>query len=307
MAFAGASCGGGGGGGGGGGSIGSTGGTDTTQSGVVAQDRASVTPSPVTAARNSPPGAFAADYLRATTFTSLVVEIDYAQGKPPSSAAVAILQARLEERCNKPDGVTVLVDDAIPTGEFAATLSVDRIAAIEAAHRDTYSNLATKTAAFYVLYVSGASDLDEPSGRILGLAYAGSSIAFFIDAADPGTGSLVTRTEVEATGIVHESGHLLGLVDGGVPEVTLHEDAAHPAHCTTRTCVMFWTVTIDPSLNLLDPTFAEFDAFCAADLEAFGGRSVPLTVAPASLSFRVEAGVCGMDAWRRSLAKTSAK
>jgi hypothetical protein len=284
---------------GGGGTGGSTG---PSRPGFIARDRASVTPDPITAARNSGPGDFAADFLRDTNFTSLVVEIDYPQGKAPSAAAVALLRTRLVEHCNKPDGVTVDVDDAIPAAEFRTVNSIPDIAAIEAEHRQSFSDLSTQTAAFYILYVSGLSDLDEAEGAILGVAYAGSSIAFFIDAADPGVVTVITKIEVEATGVVHEAGHLLGLVDGGVPMVREHADRAHPGHCDVTSCVMYWTVTVDPSSDVLDPSFAAFDRLCSDDLEAFGGRGTVLPLAPARIGFRVAAGVCGNEAWRRSQA-----
>jgi hypothetical protein len=300
------SCGGGG-GGGGGGNGGGGGGTDTQGSAAISQDRASVTPSPVVAARQSPPGAFAADYLRGTSFTSLVVEIDYPVGKAPSPEAVSLLEARLAERCDKPDGIVVNVDDAIATSEFPDPVSVDDLARLEAAHRDTFSNLATKTAAMYVLYVPGSSDLDEPqSGSvILGLAYAGSSIGFFIDNANPGRTTLVTRQEIEGTGIVHECGHLLGLVDGGCPMVVDHEDDEHRGHCNVPTCVMFWQVSIDPQSRIIDLSFAEFDPHCAADMAAFGGLPVsPLSVRPSVIPGPfppIHVGDCGVGilAWRR--------
>lgn len=288
-------CGGGGGGGSGGGGGGGGGGS-------VSQDLASVTPTPQVAARISGPGDFAADYLRSTHFRSLVVEIDYPAGKAPSPEAVNLLQERLAERCDKPDGVTVQVDDAIPASEFPPVLSVSDLAALEQAHRSTFSNAASETAAFYILYVSGHSDADSADGAVLGLAYAGSSIGFFIDQADPGPVPLVTKQEVEGAGVVHESGHLLGLVDGGTPMVTPHEDAQHVAHCDDSTCVMYWVITIDPLANITDTTFAEFDAHCSADMTAFGGRALPLIIqaqsarSPGSAAERVAVGRCGNSA-----------
>jgi len=74
-----------------------------------------VTPNPRAAAVDSGPGAFAADYLRATVFTRLVVEVDYPASRPPTQASLDLLRDRLIERCDKPDGVEVVADDAIPT------------------------------------------------------------------------------------------------------------------------------------------------------------------------------------------------
>jgi hypothetical protein len=190
--------------------------------------------------------------------------------------------------------VTILVDDAIPAGEFPSVLSVSDLVEIERAHRSTFSDQTAQTAAFYILYVSGHSDADSDDGFVLGLAYAGSSIGFFIDQADPGPLPVVTQEEIEGAGVVHESGHLLGLVDGGVPMVVAHEDRRHPAHCNVSSCVMFWQITIDPLSNITDPSFAEFDARCSADMEAFGGRALPAFVAAqrATSAERIAVGRC---------------
>src|SRR5262245_42496698 len=148
-----ASCGGGGGGGDGGGGGGGGG------PGPVAEDLASITPSPLLAARNAEPGAFAADYIRGTNFTHLVIEVDYPESRPPTPEALDFLRERLLERVEKLD-VVIVVDDAIPDDRFPFSLSVGDVQDIEDEFRDTVSDLSTKTAAAYLLYVHGKSDDD---------------------------------------------------------------------------------------------------------------------------------------------------
>ena len=288
LAVGAAACGGGGGGGGGGGT-------------ADAHDLASVTPSAQVAATNSGAGDFAADYLRSTHFTSLLVEIDYPAGKAPSADAVQLLHDRLVERCDKPDGISVLVDEAIPRTEFPGTLSVADLQDIENSHRGHFSDLATKTAVMYVLYVTGHSDLDGASTQVLGLSYAGSSIAFFIDNAGGGA-PFVTDIDVEATGLVHESGHMMGLVDGGVPMVVPHVDPTSAFHDKDPACVMYWIIHVGGVSGVLgDPTFAQFDVHCMEDTTAFGGKAAgtPLFVgssaraAQGAAAVRYAAGTCG--------------
>ena len=45
---------------------------------------------------------------------------------------------------------------------------------------------------------------------------------------------------VEQSTLVHELGHLAGLVNNGAPTVSDHEDKEHPHHCTNPNCVMRW-------------------------------------------------------------------
>lgn len=243
----------------------------TGDSGLV--DGASVTPSAIVAAQTSFPGEFAADFLRRTRFTSLLVEIDYPVGYAPSTAAMNLLQDRLSERCDKPGGVTVIADDAIPLAEFPSSSDVGDLEDLENAHRDHFADSNTQTAVLYILYVKGQSSLGGgPNTAVLGLTYHGSSIALFVDVADQGNDLLVTTEEVEGAAIVHEAGHALGLVNGGCPMVVPHEDLVHSGHDASDTSCMYWLIQLDPvSPNIGDPDFSLYGANCEDDLAAAGG------------------------------------
>ena len=259
-------CGGGGGGGGGGGD----GGTGFPP----AEDLASVTPSATSAAVQSGAGDFAADYLRRTHFTSLVVEVDYPVGYPPHASVLTLLEERLAERCDKPGGITVFADDAIPLSEFPAVLGTDDLDDLSVAHRDLYADAGSQTAALYVLYVKGASDLDQSGTgtQVLGLTYHGGSIAMFVDAADQGNNPFVTTAEIEGTGLVHEAGHCLGLTGSTVPMLVDHRDDLHGYHDSDPDSVMYWIVSVpQTSPNIGDADFAQFDANSIDDLAAYGG------------------------------------
>jgi hypothetical protein len=286
-------CGGSGGGGGNG-----AGGTGGGAPGFTAVDQASVRPSARTAARNSGPGDFAADFLRSKNFTSMEVEIDYPEGHPPSPAAVQLLEDRLAERCDKPGGVSVVLDEAIPASEFPPILSIGDLEDLEAAHRQTFSDLGTKMAAFYVLYVTGKSNLDGQVTEVLGLAYHGSSLALFVENTDPGLNPFVTATEIEGAGIVHETGHMLGLVNGGVPMVVPHEDVSHPGHDVDPACIMYWIINLGQGgPNIGDPGFAEFNLLCAQDMAAFGGKAALASmVRPQSVGTAAAVYPCGICA-----------
>ena len=243
-------------------------------------DLASVEPTPRSAAFSRGTGEFAADYLRAAHFTRWVVEVDYPVGRQPSASALAALQTQMQERCDKPDGVTFVLDEALPANTFDATTTADEIAAIESQHRSTFSDVGTRTAASYLIYVHGHSDLDQGDSAVIGVAYRAGSCAVYADRVDESASPpSVTGPEIEASVLVHEFGHLLGLVNGGVPMTTPHEDEQHPFHDVDQDCVMYFQLSVGLLIpNLGDPLFAQFDARCMEDLAAFGGR--PATVLP---------------------------
>jgi hypothetical protein len=238
---------------------------------VVAQDRASVLPSPEEAAVEALPGAFAADYLRGTHFTTLVVEIDHPASRAPSPEAVDFLRQRLLERCDKAD-VLVVVDDAIPDDRFPPVVSLADAQEIEDESRDSFADESTGTAVAYLLYVRGISAQDGTGGRLLGVTHRGGSIAIYASNVDSSADAFYTALEFEAHTLVHEFGHLLGLVDGGVPMVSDHRDPRHPFHSNDRDCVMYWLIGGLGGSAFGEPGFAQFGPNASADLAAFGGR-----------------------------------
>ena len=244
----------------------------------TAQDLASVRDNPQHAARVSGAGDFAADYLRGTNFTSIVIEIDYVASRPPDPAAVDLLAQRVAERCDKPDGVVAIVDDAIPDDQFGSVTSLSRLDAIEHTYRDNYADAASGVAVMYFLYAAGQSDLGGGPTDILAITYHGSSVALYVDVADQGSDPFVTSAEVEGAGIVHEAGHLMGLTNGTVPMLEDHQDRPHGSHDSYPSSVMYWLVQVpETTPNLGDADFADFDARSVADLQAFGGMG-PLSI-----------------------------
>ena len=240
--------------------------------GHTAHDLATVADSPVRAAQRSEAGMFAADYLRSKHFRSLVVEVAHPQGRPPSPLVLDLLRERLAERCDKPDGVTITIGAEIPWSEFGASQESSGLGEIEDRYRTEYSDSTSSTAAMFLLFALGHGAPSDDGGLVLGTAYRGSSAAVFVEDATSHGSLYVNDDELVGCVAVHEAGHLLGLVNRGVPMVVDHEDSDHPGHEIDPTGNLFWYLSVPVGLSFGDPEFAAFSAASIADIRAFGGK-----------------------------------
>ncbi|MGQ0536020.1 MAG: hypothetical protein ACT4PT_08100, partial [Methanobacteriota archaeon] len=197
--------------------------------------------------------------------------------------ASRLLTTRARQVVDKPGGVTLETDASIPPKGASYRYSIAELRAIEAAHRSRHTE--GDTAALYVLYLDGAFERDGSDARVLGVAYQGSSIAIFKGnvrsaSRDDCTGLLCppgTDPEerfVERAVLIHEFGHILGLVNHGIPMVQPHEDANSPGHSTNERSVMYYAVESTLVANLFDDGESipnEFDAMDKADMNAAKG------------------------------------
>jgi hypothetical protein len=220
----------------------------------------------------SGPGDFAVEFLAAAPYDSLVVEIDWVAGHEPPSESLDALGSALAELVNKPGGVDIVLDDELPP-QGSPSWTVAETESLEVAWRDRYRDLDAGVAVLYYLYVDGNSSADTDSGRVLGYAYHGSSLIMFAETiADTESGLPLQSTVGEAV-VVHELGHVLGLVNNGVPMVEPHQDTAHGHHDDDDGCIMYWAVETDAIVDLLLSGAPELDDACRADLAAAGGKA----------------------------------
>ena len=216
-----------------------------------------------------PSGSRAGDYLTAVPNSTVLVEVDFLSTAAPDQNALNLLQSRIQERCNKPNGVTLLVDDSIPSSGVT-TWSLSAIRDLEAQHRDAYT--AANQAVLYVLYLDGGSDQDTGSARVLGLSYSGSSFCVFKDSMRSAAVGAVTLPVIEGAVLVHELGHNLGLVNNGAPMQTAHQDTANGAHDVDSNCVMHHSIESSLISQILGTVPNQFGANCVQDLQAAGGQ-----------------------------------
>jgi len=220
------------------------------------------------------PGASARAFLSDETYDRLVVEMDYVEGLRPSQEAVDSLRTFLEERLNKPGGVTLTFDDQIPASEGGPYTTTD-VRALEEEHRDLFTEGSTLAA--YILFL----DRSFESGNVLGIAYFNTSMAIFEQVVQVNSGGVFQpRTPlVEATVLRHEVGHVLGLVNNGTPMQAAqgstddHHDEAHGAHCTVEGSLMYFQVeTVDFLASLTGGQVPRLEPLDLADLRANGGK-----------------------------------
>lgn len=115
-----------------------------------------------------------------------------------------------------------------------------------------------------LLLVRGTFGGDED---VLGVALRGDLIALFRDSIASASTPLISGRSIEDAVLLHEIGHLLGLVDVALD--TGRADPEHPGHSKNRDSVMYWAVESGVVTQVLEggPP-KDFDAADLGDLLA---------------------------------------
>lgn len=220
-------------------------------------------------------------YIRGDVSTRLVIELDAVDGMAPRAAAQSQLVTRLTDLLDKPGGVVAVASDVIPSrGADHAWTEAE----LDALATSTFDDDPTPgTIVMHVMWLDGHHEADTSSGAVLGVSWSNLHIAMFhesIEAAcgrqpllgDPGC------AETQYGVWLHEVGHTIGLVDNGIAMTTPHQDAAHPAHDESASCLMYWQYDGSAGADqivgaLLGGGHApDFDANCLADIAAVRSR-----------------------------------
>tara|TARA_R110002096_G_scaffold237751_7_gene428656 strand:- start:11430 stop:12188 length:759 start_codon:yes stop_codon:yes gene_type:complete len=213
-------------------------------------------------------GSSANGFLSSTDFTQLIIEIDYVKGFKPSQNALDDLKTFLNARLNKPSGISIILDDEIPS-PGNTTFTSQQVYELEKQHRNTFSM--KNTIAAYFLVLDGAYEQEN----VLGIAYFNTSMALFEEVVQNNTGGFgqPTATTAESSVLMHEFGHILGLVNNGTDQIQDHEDMSHEAHCDVESCLMYYAIqTTDLMQNLMGGNVPTLDEQCIQDLKANSGK-----------------------------------
>jgi len=213
-------------------------------------------------------GESAHELLSDKKFTSLDVEIHYMKGFKPQEETITNLETFLLTYLNKPHGIFIHLRE-IDAIENTALMREDLLA-LEHSNRSLFAH--QQRHAIYVLFTNG----DHINNKILGMAYKNTSAVIFGKAIRENSNleGKLTRMELETAVLLHEMGHLLGLVNKGSEMESGHADTVHETHCANPRCLMYYsTETKKLSLVLLKGNIPELDEDCIRDLLRNGGRN----------------------------------
>lgn len=200
-------------------------------------------------------GGFARTLLQPSPAERIVVDVIFERGAGPSRASLDHAVATLRSVTGKEVTTTATAVDVSQQSWTGAEL---RSLADDAAP----TRQGGGTAALRVLFVRGG--LADNDGAV-GVAVRADVLAVFADRLDETSSPLVSRSRMEDAVLMHEVGHLLGLVDLVID--TGRDDPEHPGHSRNTGSVMYWAVEstlVGQALNGPPPT--EFDSQDREDL-----------------------------------------
>lgn len=227
------------------------------------------------------------DYLRASPYPRLIVEVDAVSGLSLSADVTEALIEVIGGLVDKPGGITVVIDESLPRAHEGEAWSLGELSDLGEERFDL--EVDDDTIKVHVLLLDG-SYYGSDGGAHLGLSWDGGHVALFqeglADACTSGMGGHALASQACRTAelgvLAHEFGHVFGLVNNGAPMVDPHEDPAHPGHTDDPDCLMYWAYErgdvirkISDAINAGTPA-EEALGFCApslADLAAL--RSAP--------------------------------
>ena len=225
------------------------------------------------------------DYIRADDFRKLVLEVDYVDGYAPASPPERII-AQLTAILDKPDGIELTLDDTL-TSASGQAWSVEALTDLMDEVYDLPVDEATIK--IHTIVVDGHYEQDTADGKVLGLSWGGRRVALFgetirtlCQGSLPAIRTLACNATLNSVWM-HEIGHLLGLVDNGLPMVTDHldPDASHGKHDASPDCLMHWETNtgkvIQRVVAAIQAGHGEsplaFDAACQSDIAALRERT----------------------------------
>lgn len=182
-----------------------------------------------------PVGSMNYEFLQASPFSKLVIEIDYVVGSEPTEEGRN--QAFLTNNAfvDKPDGIIHSGGNSIQ--EKSEIRNYNEIMELVEKNRNHYAG--DDVVVLYIIFLDG--EFFE-SRSALGTALNASSIAIFKDKVKQAATSEISESLIERSIVAHQIGHLWGLVNINYQSDIDHEDPGAPNHSKNPYSVMHWAV-----------------------------------------------------------------
>jgi len=223
------------------------------------------------------------DYIRSEP-ARLVIELDTVAAFAPSDQTRTEMEEILTGLLDKPDGVRVDADN------FLDTMGSDHVwteGALLTLAEETFDlGVEENSIKMHTLFVDGSFVTDTNTSRTLVLGLDPTHLVVFVESIDTacngGVNKALPKSDRETlcdlstlAAWLHGTGHLLGLVNDGLPMVGNHEDLTHAGHDANKNCVMHKSYD---GLEVIDiyrervltgnTGLISFDAACVSDLDA---------------------------------------
>ncbi|WP_047416189.1 hypothetical protein [Cellulophaga sp. Hel_I_12] len=229
-------------------------------------------------------GDSANDLLSNDKFDKLKLEIGYVKDFRPTATTIADLVEFLKEYTFKEIIEITYLELDSPNKE---TLKLQEVADLETKNRTAFNQ--GKTLAVYIYFSDAPSDDDEPEADLvtLGAVYRNTSMVIYestiINLAAKST--RISTGTVETATLLHEFGHLFGLVNIGSDMVNPHEGVTTDEvsgeeignkHCNQDGCLMRAELEFGAGMRKMitakNGQVPDYDTECLLDLKANGGR-----------------------------------
>ncbi len=219
------------------------------------------------------------DYVQAEPYGGLLIEIDAADALELDAEALDSAALTLTELLDKPLGVGWELQSGLAATEPAGGWTEESLRDLATG---AFDGNGTDIVHAHVLLLSGrwAEDPDQT----LAVSWANRHVAVFADALTEACTNLDGEElngqgqrekaceETQRIVLLHELGHVIGLVNNGLPVQSAHEDADHPFHDVGEDCLMHHSVEDVEIFERVRGTVVDeeppldFDAACREDV-----------------------------------------
>lgn len=215
-------------------------------------------------------------YIHGEAHSRLVFEVDSVEGVAPRADATGYVVEELSAVVDKPDGIEFVTDGTIESRGADHVWTFDELETLAGEQFDM--EVEDEVVKIHVMYVDGSYENENT----LGVAWGNRHLTMFADVVDDSCDRPLVRDRLcrfaESSVLLHEVGHVIGLVDNGIPMVEDHEDSEHDAHDESDECVMYWAYEGTQIIDVLAARLGDsspaltFDDACEADIAAIRDR-----------------------------------